>query len=285
MYLTQGLHRSVQRQPDKVAVIHGERQTTYRTLYDRACRLAAVFTGLGMNTGDRAAILAHNSTEYVEFILASWISGIIPVPLNTRWSKKEIRAALDDCGASALYVDDSFLDFAAGRELDTPSLRHIVHMGTKETPDGLKNHETLLRSTAPAADKRLGGDHLAVILYTSGTTGQPKGVMLSHGNFGAAALARMAEVPSPSEGIQLNATPMFHVAGLGRLVQTVITGASCVILRQFRPEDVLDAVARHKITDLLLVPSMIQMLLDCPAFSPTAVSSVTRIVYGASPIP
>lgn len=284
VYLTQGIHRGVQRHPDKIAVTDSTGSLSYRKLQERVARLAGAFDKLGVRAGDRIALLAQNSSRYVECFLAAWWAGAVANPVNTRWSVAEIAYSLNDCECAALVVDDAFLPLVAAIRAACPGLRHVIHAGGVATPPGVLDYETLLAAADSVEDSRCSGDTLAAILYTGGTTGFPKGVMLSHANFWCSSVARMAEIPNYCDSVSLVVTPLFHVAGLGRLVNAVIVGGTCVMQPQFKPATVLQAIAEHRVTDIVLVPSMIQMLLDDAAFDPVRIASLQRIVYGAAPI-
>src|SRR5205085_11522217 len=138
---------------------------------------------------------------------------------------------------------------------------------------------------APLEDTRTGGDARAAILYTCGTTGRSKGVMLSHANFWTASMTRGAELKNSLASVTLLVALLFHVAGLGRLIGQSIVGGGCITMPQFRPAAVIDAIARHGITDIIVVPSMLQSLLDDTSFDPARVASLDRIAFGAAPMP
>lgn len=284
MYLTAGLHRALQRHPDKTALVDESRRLSFRELHARVARLAAGLQRLGVRPGDRVAVLALNRGRYVETALAVWWSGAVLNPVNTRWSEAEMVYALNDCAVRVLLIDDSFVSL--GRELGqkVPSLATIVHLGQQPTPEGMQNYEVLITSSEPAEDVRCAAEELSAILYTGGTTGFPKGVMLSHGNLWSSMVGRMAEVPNPADFVTLLVAPLFHVAGLGRLVGQIVVGGTCVTLPAFQPEVVLRTIEQEGITDLVLVPSMIQMLVDDPAFGRHDLSSIRRILWGAAPM-
>jgi long-chain acyl-CoA synthetase len=284
MYLTQGLHRSMQRHPDKIATGTLGRTQTFRQLTERVARLAGAFKELGVRKGDRVAMLALNSDRYVEFLLACWWMGAIATPVNTRWSDAEIRYSLNDCGTQALIVDDEHLGRVAAILDGAGSVRATIHTGTQKPRAGVLPFEALLAAASPAQDDRCNGDDLAAILYTGGTTGFPKGVMLSHANLWSAAIGRMAEIPNPEDFRTLLTAPLFHVAGMGRLIGQTLVGGTCVTLPMFRAEALLQTIERERITDLVLVPSMIQMMLDEPSFGRYRLDSLKRILWGAAPI-
>ena len=284
MYLTAGLHRSLQRHPDKIALVDGHCRLSFGQLHARVARLAAALQQLGVQPGDCIAVLAHNSARYVETTLAVWWCGATLNPVNTRWSLAEITYALNDCAARVLLVDDAFTALAHDVVPQVASLCATVHLGHAPTPEGLHSYEALIDAATPVEDARPSADALAAILYTGGTTGFPKGVMLSHHNFWSSSVGRTAEVPNPSDFVTLLIAPLFHVAGLGRLIGQLIVGGTCVTLPAFRPDTVLHTIQEEGITDMVMVPSMVQMLLDTPTFGQHDLSSLRRILWGAAPM-
>lgn len=284
MYLTQGLHRVLQQRPDAVATVFGQRRTSFSLLVDRVARLAGALSKLGVSGGDRIALLAQNSDRSVECLLAAWWLGAVVCPLNTRWSAPEIAYALKDCGVRVLVVDDAFAPLAPELKALASELGPVIHAGEQAAPEGLLAWEDLIAAGESLEDARPAGDALAAILYTGGTTGTPKGVMLSHANFWISSVARMAEVPNQVQAVTLLVAPLFHVAGLGRLVSQLVTGSTSVLLPAFRAETVLATLQDERVTDVVLVPSMLQMLLDHPSFPSCDLRHLDRIIHGASPI-
>jgi long-chain acyl-CoA synthetase len=284
MYLTQGLHRALQNHPDKTATIFGERRQSFQQLADRVARLAGALAGLGVNAGDRVAMLAQNSDRYIEYFQAVWWAGAVANPVNTRWSVQEIAYSLVDCDSRVLIVDDQHLPLVDLILAEAPCVRTVIHAGDQASPVGMMSFDALIREAGPSADAMRSGDDLAAILYTGGTTGFPKGVMLSHANFWISSVARMAEMGGQPGSISLIATPLFHVGGAGRLVGQSIGGNTLVVLPTFTAESVLREVERCGVTDLMLVPTMLQMLLDHPSFERSKMATIRRISYGASPI-
>lgn len=285
MYLTQALHRAVQQTPDRVAVRFGARQRSFRELGDRVARLAGALQALGMQAGDRVAMLALNSDRYLEYQMAvPWGGGVLN-PCNTRWSVAEILYSLDDSGSTLLLVDEAFRPMAEQLRREAGSLREIIYCGDGPAPADMHDYEALIAATAPVADAGRRDDDLAGIFYTGGTTGFPKGVMLSHTNLCSSALSLCAEGWATPEGTYLHAAPMFHLADIGLAMPHWLRGNTHSVIPAFAPEAVLDTLARDRVTDLLLVPTMIQMLVDHPAMqTPRDLSALKTIFYGASPI-
>ena len=285
MYLTQGLHRAVQQKPERIAVRFGQRQQTFRQFADRVARLAGALQALGMQTGDRVAMLALNSDRYLEYQMGvPWGGGVLN-PCNIRWSASEILYALNDSGSTILLVDETFRPLAETIRDDAATLRELIYCGDGPAPQGMRHYEDLLAEARPIPDAVRRDDDLAGIFYTGGTTGFPKGVMLSHGNLCSSGLALHSERLASIGGTYLHAAPMFHLADIGISLPHWIEGNTHSIVPAFAPEAVLDVLARDRVTDLLLVPTMIQMLVDHPAMqAPRDLSALRSIVYGASPI-
>lgn len=288
MYLTQGLHRAVQRHPDAIALTHlvddpapgqaSRRQHTYARLQTLVAQHAAMMRQIGVNPGDRVAIIAPNSDRLIVAILACWWLGAVACPLNTRWAGLEVQHALVDC-SPALVLHDGLRDGVVQGWVD--ALRATVEVASLTEVAGWLNSEAL----PPIPDTRTGGDALAALLYTGGTTGRSKGVMLSHANLWAAAMCRGAELNNPADWVSLLVAPLFHVAGLGRMIGQLIVGAPWVTMAQFRPDAVLAAIETLQINDMIVVPSMLQALLDAPQFDPARVQCLKRLAFGAAPMP
>jgi acyl-CoA synthetase (AMP-forming)/AMP-acid ligase II len=284
VYITQGLHRVVQQRPDRIATICAGRTRTHAESVDRIARLAAALRQLGIQDGERAAILSLNSDRYHEFLCATLWAGGVVVPVNFRWSVPEIAASLAEVDARLLVVDDAFAGHAEGINDAHPRLQHVVHAGEEPTPDGAHGFEELIATSEPVEDTRRGGDALAAVFYTGGTTGRPKGVMLSHTNLLTAALGALVADHFPPDHVFLHAAPMFHVADIAGWMRVGVVGATQVMIPAFDPVAVPAAVQEHSVTDLLLPPTMIQRVVDHPRLADFDLTSVRRLMYGASPM-
>ncbi|MES3021591.1 MAG: long-chain-fatty-acid--CoA ligase [Pseudomonadota bacterium] len=285
MYITQGLHRALQQKPDEIVIRLAGGGRTYRQFCERVAKLAGALQSLGMAPGDRVAMLSLNSDLYLEYQFGvPWGGGVVN-PCNTRWSAAEIIYTLQDSESTILIVDDAYKAMAAQIVEQVPGMRHVIYAGQGKTPPAMLRYEDLLSASAPAVDVCRRGDDLAGIFYTGGTTGFPKGVMLSHRNLCSSAVAGLAEGVAQAGRTYLHAAPMFHLADMGIALMHWVCGNSHAFVPAFAPEAVLASIARERVTDMLLVPTMIQMLVDHPALkSGYDLSSLKRIVYGASPV-
>jgi acyl-CoA synthetase (AMP-forming)/AMP-acid ligase II len=285
MYLTQAIHRAVAVTPDKTATICGARVRTWREFRARVARLAGALKRLGVERGDRIAILSMNSDRYLEVCFAAWWADAVIVPMNTRWSVAEHTYSIEDAGASLLLVDDVFLETGLAVRDACPQIRHTIHMGDGKAPDGLQAYEVLISAGEESEDVRRGGDELAGIFYTGGTTGFPKGVMLSQQSLWTSALSIGAGTKGFHPGMRyLHAAPMFHLADFAMSNATSILGGSHVFMPGFEPASFLKLMEEHKASFTLLVPTMIRLLLDCPSFGKHDLSAWEGMLYGASPM-
>ncbi|MEY4294450.1 MAG: hypothetical protein RLY82_138 [Pseudomonadota bacterium] len=276
MYLTQGLHRAIQRHPSKLAVKHvaedGNQALTFAELAHDASCYAAALMAQGVSKGDRVALLSPNNANLIIQLWACWWLGAVACPLNIRWNAAEIGHAVIDAGAKVLVVDLSLQQVTASiqKEVSVVNSPALAQQAKKLNP---------------VPDTRTSGDALAALLYTGGTTGKSKGVMLTHAQFWSASITRAAELNNPPDGVSLLVAPLFHVAGLGRLVGQSLVGGTCITMPSFRPDLVASAIEEHGITDTIMVPSMLQSLLALPNLDLSRLQSLNRIAFGAAPMP
>lgn len=284
MHLTSMLRRAAQINPNGISTICGDRQRTWSETVDRVARLAGALKKLGMQTEDRVALLSVNSDRYIEYYYATAWGGGAMMPMNIRWAPAECAYALNDAGAKILLVDDAFKDAAVEIKKLVPGLETLVYCGDGETPDGMENYETILAASDPVADAGRGGDDLAGIFYTGGTTGFPKGVMLTHTNFVVGGVSNAHEIMIREGCVYLHAAPMFHIADLLYFAAVTYVAGTHVVIPMFTPAATLEAVEKHRPSHLLLVPVMLQMILQSEELAKTDTSSLELITYGASPI-
>jgi long-chain acyl-CoA synthetase len=283
MNITHGLRRALQINPTGLATVFGGRPRNWQEIGERVSRLAAGLRSLGVSPGDRVAMLSLNSDRYLELYLATAWAGAVIVPLNIRWSPLENEDAMRDCRAQVLFVDKTFAATGASLAKTLPGLK-LVFADDGDAPAGIESYEALLLRNQPIPDAMRAGADLAGIFYTGGTTGRSKGVMLSHGNLMANAMNALGEGLFPNSSVYLHAAPMFHLANGAAMYSLLLNGGSNVIIQAFTPEGVMAAFQNEQVTDVLLVPTMIQMLVDHPALGAYDLSCVKNIIYGASPI-
>ncbi|MNF24649.1 Long-chain-fatty-acid--CoA ligase [compost metagenome] len=283
MYMTQCLQRTLQQNPVQLATVFGDRRRTYRQFGDRVARLAGALQSLGMTAGDRVGMLALNSDRYLEYIMGVWWGGGVLNPVNIRWSVPEIVYSLDDCSTGILIVDEHFAGLADSIRARAQRAPLFIYAGDGDVPAGMSGFEQLIAQTAPVQDAGRGGEDLACIMYTGGTTGFPKGVMQSHLNLWSACMPRMVDMPPIRGGLLMHVAPLFHVAGMARALIQFLAGESHVLVSSFDPLQALQMIERERVTETLLVPTMILALLAHPDFDKYDLGSLKRLTYGASP--
>ena len=272
MYLTQALKRAVQINGKQIATQDGERIRTWSESVNRISKLASALKNLGFSNNDRAAILSLNSDRYFEALYASVWAGGIFVPINTRLAPPEIEFWLNDSESSIIFVDQTFSATIekSMSEGKIPSVKEIIYMS-----DGASQIEDALRCK----------DDIAGLFYTGGTTGRSKGVMLSHTNLVSNSFNTITALNIPNDARWVHAAPMFHIADVtGAIAITHIAGQHYFI-PSYSPEGVLKSIQDYSITDTLLVPTMINMLVHHPDIKKYDLSSLRQITYGASPMP
>jgi len=285
MQLTRSLVRARRLFGGRTCIVFGARRWTWEEHVGRIARLAGALTALGVAPGDRVAILSHSSDRYIETAFAILWAGGVVVPLSTRATRGELAATVRDSDARILFVSGDFLGVLPALRAEGAEVAHVLYMGDQEAPSGSHDYETLVRRHAEAPRAGRGGSDLAAIYYTGGTTGRPKGVMLSHANLYANALHGIAQFRFDERSVYLHAGPLYHLAAGSRIFTSAIVGAAQVVIPRFNVEDVLAAIETHKVTMTALVPTMMSMLLNHPRFAETDLSSLDLVAYGASPIP
>ncbi len=283
-YLTQSIHRNAQIRGKKIATINGDRERTWSQLKDRISRFAGALKSNGVKEGDRVAILALNSDRYFEYYFGVPWSGACVVPLNIRWSAPENAYSLKDAGAEVLVVDDAFAKMVPALKAQGVPLKTVIFIGDGELPEGMLSYEKLIEEHPPAPDAGRGNDDLAGIYYTGGTTGFPKGVMLTHSNMWASAISLVSLIGLEEDNRILHAAPMFHLADGAMTQGGVLAGSTHVFIPMFTPAGTIQAIGEKKSTHALLVPVMIQMIINDPTVKDADMSSLEFVLYGASPI-
>lgn len=285
MRLTQSIHRGALIAANVQATSCGARNHSWAELKSRIAKLAGAMHRLGVHEGDRIAVLGLNSDRYFELYFAAPWAGAVLVPMNNRWSVAEHVYSIRDSGASVLFVDAAYLDTARAVRAECPTVRHIVFMGDEPCAPDCDGYEDLIEEAGEAPDVEHGGQDLAGLFYTGGTTGYPKGVMLSHQGlwFGANAVGQAVGLDASSR--YLHAAPMFHLADGALSYAVTLFNGSHVFIPAFEPKLLLETIERARITHVLLVPTMIKLLLDCPDIEKYDLSSWRLLIYGASPMP
>lgn len=273
---------------DKVVIHDGDYHATFGQHGDRVLRLAdAMKRELGMSGEDRFAVMSANSHQFLELYHAGFMGAGIINPLNLRLAGRELQTILADSGTKVVFVDTIFADHLVRNisevRRDLP-LERIVLIGDGDVPHDL-GYEDLVASGFPVVPDDPEEDAPVVLMYTGGTTGVPKGVLLDH----RAELLNLYHIGIAldfnEDRVYLHQTPMFHAASMGGILGIPATGATSVFVPLFDPPAVIDAIERYGVDWTVMVPTMIAMVLDHPEFAPERLASLRDLVYGASPMP
>jgi len=286
MRLTQCLTRAVQTRASHTATIYNDRKRTWREIGERVPRFGAALGALELPRGSRVAVLALNSDNYIELFFSIAWAGHVIVPLNTRWAVPENCYALEDAQCSVLIVDDAFAaQLPQFRAAMAAGPGHLIHMGEQVPPDGVASYEALIAQHEPVADQCGQGDELCGIYYTGGTTGAPKGVMLSHRNCVTSSINWIATLHFYEDITYMHSAGLFHLAGASPAMALTMAGGTHVCLPKFDALLAFQAIQTHKVSYCLFVPTMVNMMLNHPDFDKYDLGSVRYCEYGASPMP
>ena len=274
---------AVERAADQDCVIDGAYTATYAQHFERVQRTVGALRSLGVGAGDRFAIMALNSHQFLELYHAAFLGAGIANPLNLRLAAKELGFILADSGTKVCFTD-AFFAPVINQVKEEAGLEHVVMIGAGDAPHDAE-YEDVLAAATPALPDEPDEDDPVILMYTGGTTGTPKGVLLDQ----RAEMLNLYHVLMAwrftSEEVFLHQTPMFHAASMSGVVGVPAEGGVSVFVPLFDPGAVMDAIEQHKVTMTVMVPTMVSMLLASDAFRPERLKSLIRLTYGASPMP
>ncbi|MFC9503306.1 long-chain fatty acid--CoA ligase [Streptomyces sp. NPDC057002] len=270
--------RRARKTPHRTALIHGDTTRTYADLYERTTRLAHALRERGIRRGDRIAYLGPNHPSYLETLFAAGTLGAVFVPLNTRLAGPEIAYQLADSGAKALVYGPSHAGLVAGLPGST-DVRVYLEVGEEY-------ERAVAEAPGDPVDEPVGAEDTCIIMYTSGTTGRPKGAMLTHGNLTWNAVNVLVDTDLITDERALVSAPLFHTAGLNMLTLPVLLkGGACVLVEAFDPNATFDLIERHGITFMFGVPTMFDQVARHPRWPGADLSSLRILTCGGSPVP
>lgn len=288
------LHRRRTKSGPKTALISGARTLSYGELAERTDRLANALKDRGVVKGDRVAYLGENHPSFVETFFACGLLGAIFVPLNTRLAAPELQFQLQDSGSRLLVNAEALETLAACSVEETPVTHRLVvptdgptKGSAAKLPSGVERYDEVLQAAVSTPlDQAVSLDDGAMILYTSGTTGKPKGALLTHGNITWNCINTVVDMDLNRNDVALMISPLFHVASLDMgLLPMLLKGATVVLETKFEAGRVLELIGQHQVTTLNGVPTTFQMLCDHPEWSTADLSSLDKLTCGGSAVP
>lgn len=268
--------------PHKDAIICGDQRLTFAQLGDRTRRLASALIGLGIRPSERVAVLATNCAEYVEIVFAVAAIGAVWVPLNHRLTPAELTYILQHSAASAVIFTSDRAENAEAARASSDCVRLWISITDRFS--GCESYEELLAAARPGRLPVSNQNELFTIMYTSGTTGRPKGVMLTNHQFIRGTTYLALAFGAKTQDVALQASPQWHAGGQQVQLAHFMVGATTVIMRKFDPDLLLSHIDEDGITAVGIVPTMLTALLETPQLGTTKFRSLERIMYGGSPI-
>jgi acyl-CoA synthetase (AMP-forming)/AMP-acid ligase II len=274
------------RTPDKAITVFEGETITYGAMAERAEKLAAGLAGRGVGRGDVVALLSYNCPEMLETIFAANFLGAIAMPINWRLAAPEVRYILEHSGAGALVCDEALVDLAdeATRGMEASLIRACV--SPREAAGWTTLDDLRATTTNKAARLPLAADDVHRLMYTSGTTGRPKGVMITHANLAWKNLAHITEFGFTGADLGLACGPLYHVGALDLTTTSLIAvGATTIIHRAFEPSAVVDELERSRVSTVWLAPAMVNAIMALPDIEHRDLSSVRVVVNGGEKMP
>ncbi len=277
------LHRAVDLFPDKIGIVSGERQFTYREFGERSQRLGSALPKHGIECGGRVAYLSFNTHQLLEGYYGVVLAHAIVMPLNVRLSPLELKNILNHSGARMLLFENDFAPLVEQLKPACPEIKRYVALDEKGPGADLSYEELLDQGRPDRADIfSFDENSVAELFYTSGSTGTPKGVMLSHRTLYLHGLAAASIFRQPETVVDLHTIPLFHANGWGRPQASSLLGTKQIMIRRFDPVTVFRLIQAHRATDMALVPTMANALLNCPDLGNYDLSSLRSIVLGGA---
>ena len=276
--------QSVERRPDQLAIVDGEMRLTYAQWYAHICSVAGALSGIGLARGQHLAVVLQNRWEMATVHWACQFLGVIVTPVNWRAKPSELDYYVTDAGASAVVFDSASADAVR----DSAACKRIPRIAVSNATGGTHAFAQFLSETSlvpePAVNLAASPEDTSLMLYTSGTTGRPKGVPRRHSAERSAAMAQVAQYQYAVGEVSLGVMPLYHTMGVRSLLSMAIVDGTLVCLPRFDAGEALALIEKERVTNLFLVPTLYHDLLAHPGFSSTDVSSVRKIGFAGAPM-
>ena len=269
--------------PDRLAMIFEGRRITFEELQARVNRLANALADLGVAAGDRVAMLQVNCNEHIEAYFAAAKLDAVYVPLPFRARADELTHMIRDSAPRVLIAGQRYVDLVRSLGSDAGVVEH--HVVLEQPAEGWHSYDDLVDSSDEERFPEGDGEDLTMIMFTAGTTGVPKGVMLSHDSFASYILSNVSPADLEAQEHNIVTVPLYHIAGIQAVIAGIYGGRTLIIQRQFEPKEWMELVERERANRAMMVPTMLKQLIDHPDFHRHDLSSLEVITYGAASMP
>lgn len=280
------IRMNVAKNPELPAFICGDRSLTWSEMWRKTNSLANGLSALGLNPGDRLAIFLKNSMEFSETCVAGYKTGLIRSPVSSNFKQDELAYQLEDCSAAAIVTSPELYPIVRDIQSRVPGLKHIILTGD-DSPDGVISYNSLIKnSSADDTGYAPSPDDIDLILYTSGTTGKPKGAIRGIKEDYHTGVTVCIDWRIRSGDVQLVATPQYHAGAVAWFIATLVSGGTLVILPAFDPVRLLAEIEKHRVTWLMMVPVMYDIVTSLPAeiLGRHDLSSLRTLISGGAPL-
>ena len=270
--------------PDRESIIFEGNRWSFSDLADRSNRLANALVGMGVGQGDKVGMLQVNCNECIEVYFATAKLGATYVPLNFRARAEELEFMINFSEASALFLGQRYVKMINSMREQIPGMKNLVSV---EGPaEGMVDYESVIAGADPEeVFTDIDDNDTSILMFTAGTTGQPKGVMLTHDNLATYVLNNVSPADPDIEEKNILTVPLYHIAGMQAVLAAVYGGRTLVVQRQFEPSDWMTLVESESVTRAMMVPTMLKQLMEHEEFPDRNLSSLQVITYGAAPMP
>jgi acyl-CoA synthetase (AMP-forming)/AMP-acid ligase II len=268
--------------PERDSVVFEGKRFAYAKINDRVNQVAHVLDGLGVKKGDRIGMLSVNCNQHVEAYFATAKLGGIFVPLNYRSKAEELEYMINRAEIKTLFVGNRYLDLVRSIRAQLPKVEHIISIEGNEKSD---YEELIAQQPTDEIMTEITDDDTTILLFTSGTTGRPKAVPLTHSAFVVFVLENVEPANPDIEERNILTVPLYHVAGIQAMLPAIYGGRTLLMMRQFELKEWMETVQKERATRAMLVPTMLKRIVDSPDFKEYDLSSLSVITYGAAPMP
>lgn len=268
--------------PDRDCMVFEGKRWTYAQTNERVNRLVNTLVKLGVEKGDRVGILQVNCNQYIETYYATAKLGAIFVPLNFRAKAEELAYMITNAEAKILLVGSRYLDLI---NQIMPQLGTVKEFISLDSKDRIYYEDLVQSASSEEFYSEIGDEDITILMYTSGTTGRPKGVPLRHHAFVSYVLENVEPASPEIEERNLLTVPLYHVAGIQTMLAAIYGGRTLVMMKQFEVKEWIETIQREKATRAMLIPTMLKRVIDVPDFSRYDLSSLKVVTYGAATMP